>query len=156
MRSRLRKATGPVVETTLVRALGIACVGRRTEVIGADFVRELGDASIGAAIEGLETAEMAETDRASQRSRDTDVSALARQPKRMGTSFVRLNMQKLSKCCGRGSTDHTRPLGWLEDARATGVEEVVLSSWAFNESAHEAFRRWGSTPRVIEFSLLLG
>ena len=42
----------------------------------------------------------------------------------------------------------------LEDARATGVEEVVLRSWAFNESAHEAFRRWGFTPRVIEFSLL--
>jgi len=42
----------------------------------------------------------------------------------------------------------------LEDARATGVEEVVLRSWAFNESAHEAFRRCGFTPRVIEFSVL--
>ena len=41
----------------------------------------------------------------------------------------------------------------LEYARATGVDEVVLSSWVFNESAHEAFRRWGFTPRIIEFSL---
>lgn len=42
----------------------------------------------------------------------------------------------------------------LEHAVASGVDEVVLSSWAFNESAHEAFRRWGFAPRVIEFSLL--
>jgi ribosomal protein S18 acetylase RimI-like enzyme len=42
----------------------------------------------------------------------------------------------------------------LEHAVASGVDEVVLSSWAFNESAHEAFRRWGFTPRLIEFSLL--
>jgi hypothetical protein len=37
------------VETTLVSALRIACVGRRTKVIGDDFVQQLGDASIGAA-----------------------------------------------------------------------------------------------------------
>lgn len=41
----------------------------------------------------------------------------------------------------------------LEHAVASAVDEVVLSSWAFNESAHEAFRRWGFTPRIIEFSL---
>jgi ribosomal protein S18 acetylase RimI-like enzyme len=41
----------------------------------------------------------------------------------------------------------------VADARASGYDEVELSSWAFNTEAHEAFRRLGFVPKVIRFEL---
>ncbi|HZO12813.1 MAG TPA: GNAT family N-acetyltransferase [Polyangiaceae bacterium] len=34
-----------------------------------------------------------------------------------------------------------------------GIQDVELSSWAFNEEAHEAFRKLGFAPRVIRFGM---
>jgi len=39
----------------------------------------------------------------------------------------------------------------LEAARARGVRDVELSSWAFNTDAHALFRRFGFEPRVVGF-----
>jgi ribosomal protein S18 acetylase RimI-like enzyme len=41
----------------------------------------------------------------------------------------------------------------VEDARATGIEQVELSSWAFNTDAHQAFERAGFAPKLIRFEL---
>jgi ribosomal protein S18 acetylase RimI-like enzyme len=38
-----------------------------------------------------------------------------------------------------------------ERARAEGIPQVVLKSWAFNADAHHAFRRLGFTPETIQF-----
>jgi GNAT superfamily N-acetyltransferase len=39
----------------------------------------------------------------------------------------------------------------LGAAKAESVHDVELSSWVFNDGAHEAFRRLGFTPRVVRF-----
>jgi GNAT superfamily N-acetyltransferase len=39
----------------------------------------------------------------------------------------------------------------FEEARAASVEEVELSSWSFNQSAHEAFHRLGFAPKWVRF-----
>ena len=39
----------------------------------------------------------------------------------------------------------------LEAARAGGVHDVELFSWAFNTEAHALFRRFGFEPRVVAF-----
>ena len=36
-------------------------------------------------------------------------------------------------------------------ARAEGIPQVVLKSWAFNTEAHHAFRRLGFAPETIQF-----
>jgi GNAT superfamily N-acetyltransferase len=36
-------------------------------------------------------------------------------------------------------------------AKDEGIREVELSSWVFNNAAHDAFRRLGFTPRVVRF-----
>lgn len=36
-----------------------------------------------------------------------------------------------------------------------GIHDVEMSSWAFNEEAHEAFRKLGFAPRVIRFGMEL-
>ena len=41
----------------------------------------------------------------------------------------------------------------LETARAAGMREVTLRSWAFNKAAQEAFRRLGFTPEVIQMTI---
>jgi GNAT superfamily N-acetyltransferase len=41
----------------------------------------------------------------------------------------------------------------LDATRERGVRHVELPSWAFNDDAHEAFRRWGFSPRLLRFEL---
>jgi ribosomal protein S18 acetylase RimI-like enzyme len=41
----------------------------------------------------------------------------------------------------------------VQDARAAGVEQVELSSWAFNTGAHRAFERAGFVPKLVRFEL---
>ena len=41
----------------------------------------------------------------------------------------------------------------VDDARASGIQEIELSSWAFNHDAHRAFERSGFTPKVTRFEL---
>lgn len=41
----------------------------------------------------------------------------------------------------------------VDAANAAGVREVELNSWAFNHTAHAAFRDSGFTPKVIRFEL---
>jgi GNAT superfamily N-acetyltransferase len=43
----------------------------------------------------------------------------------------------------------------LDEARRRGIRDIELSSWAFNTSAHEVFRRLGFTPKVIRFERIL-
>ena len=43
----------------------------------------------------------------------------------------------------------------LAEVRARGILEVELSSWAFNEDAHRAFRRLGFAPNLVRFGLTL-
>jgi GNAT superfamily N-acetyltransferase len=40
-----------------------------------------------------------------------------------------------------------------DDAHASGLAQVELSSWAFNESAHRAFAAAGFVPKTITFEL---
>ncbi|HWA76906.1 MAG TPA: GNAT family N-acetyltransferase [Polyangiaceae bacterium] len=39
----------------------------------------------------------------------------------------------------------------LSEARARGIRDVELSSWAFNGEAHAAFRALGFEPKVLRF-----
>jgi GNAT superfamily N-acetyltransferase len=39
----------------------------------------------------------------------------------------------------------------LAHAEGAGIREVELASWAFNQSAHEAFRKLGFVPKVVRF-----
>jgi ribosomal protein S18 acetylase RimI-like enzyme len=39
----------------------------------------------------------------------------------------------------------------LAHAEGAGIREVELASWAFNQSAHEAFRKLGFIPKVVRF-----
>ena len=39
----------------------------------------------------------------------------------------------------------------LVHAEGAGIREVELASWAFNQSAHEAFRKLGFVPKVVRF-----
>jgi hypothetical protein len=39
----------------------------------------------------------------------------------------------------------------LGHAEGAGIREVELASWAFNQSAHEAFRKLGFVPKVVRF-----
>lgn len=41
----------------------------------------------------------------------------------------------------------------IADARAAGIEQVELTSWAFNTAAHRAFERAGFVPKHIRFEL---
>ncbi|HVY31668.1 MAG TPA: GNAT family N-acetyltransferase [Polyangiaceae bacterium] len=41
----------------------------------------------------------------------------------------------------------------VDDARAAGIEQVELSSWAFNTDAHQAFERAGFVPKLTRFEL---
>ena len=41
----------------------------------------------------------------------------------------------------------------VDDARNSGIQEIELSSWAFNHDAHRAFERFGFIPKVIRFEL---
>jgi len=41
----------------------------------------------------------------------------------------------------------------IEEARAEGIDEIELSSWSFNQSAHEAFRRLGFAPKWVRFAV---
>ena len=41
------------------------------------------------------------------------------------------------------------------EARRRGIEDVELSTWSFNETAQQVFRRLGFTPEVIRFGLTL-
>lgn len=43
----------------------------------------------------------------------------------------------------------------LTEVRRRGIREVEMSSWSFNEAAHQAFRRLGFAPQVIRFGLTL-
>jgi ribosomal protein S18 acetylase RimI-like enzyme len=43
----------------------------------------------------------------------------------------------------------------LDHARASGVTEVELASWCFNEPAQQSFRRLGFQPQVVHFALKL-
>lgn len=39
----------------------------------------------------------------------------------------------------------------LDEARARGLSDVELSSWAFNTDAHALFRSFGFVPRTVTF-----
>jgi len=41
----------------------------------------------------------------------------------------------------------------VDDARATGLPEIELNSWAFNQDAHRAFEAFGFVPKAIRFEL---
>jgi ribosomal protein S18 acetylase RimI-like enzyme len=41
----------------------------------------------------------------------------------------------------------------VDDARAAGIEQVELTSWAFNADAHRAFEKSGFVPKIIRFEL---
>src|SRR5258706_8157240 len=41
----------------------------------------------------------------------------------------------------------------IDDARASGIPDVELGSWAFNTDAHRAFQRAGFVPKFIRFEL---
>jgi GNAT superfamily N-acetyltransferase len=38
-------------------------------------------------------------------------------------------------------------------AEAAGIRAIELTSWAFNQGAHEAFRKLGFAPKVVRFEL---
>jgi ribosomal protein S18 acetylase RimI-like enzyme len=39
----------------------------------------------------------------------------------------------------------------IADARARGIRDIELSSWAFNTEAHAAFRAAGFMPKIVRF-----
>lgn len=41
----------------------------------------------------------------------------------------------------------------IDEARAAGIEQVELSSWAFNQGAHRVFERAGFVPKTLRFEL---
>lgn len=41
----------------------------------------------------------------------------------------------------------------VDAATSAGVREIELSSWAFNQDAHAAFKNFGFAPKVIRFEL---
>ena len=41
----------------------------------------------------------------------------------------------------------------VDDARAAGIQEIELNSWAFNTEAHAVFQRLGFSPKTIRFEL---
>jgi GNAT superfamily N-acetyltransferase len=41
----------------------------------------------------------------------------------------------------------------IADARLSGLHDIELNSWAFNQDAHLAFRRLGFQPKAIRFEL---
>lgn len=41
----------------------------------------------------------------------------------------------------------------LADAHVHGIRDVELSSWSFNQQAHEAFRKLGFAPIRVRFGL---
>jgi GNAT superfamily N-acetyltransferase len=41
------------------------------------------------------------------------------------------------------------------EARSAGIEELRVESWAFNQSAHEAFQRLGFKPMFLRFEMSL-
>jgi GNAT superfamily N-acetyltransferase len=43
----------------------------------------------------------------------------------------------------------------VDDARSRLMQRIAIQSWAFNETAHAAFQRWGFEPRTSYFSLEL-
>jgi len=44
-------------------------------------------------------------------------------------------------------------LAALSAAKAEGISRVEASAWAFNDDAHEMFRRLGFVPKVTRFEL---
>jgi diamine N-acetyltransferase len=41
----------------------------------------------------------------------------------------------------------------VDSARAAGIRDIELNSWAFNQDAHRAFEAFGFTPKAIRFEL---
>jgi ribosomal protein S18 acetylase RimI-like enzyme len=41
----------------------------------------------------------------------------------------------------------------IDEARSAGIEQIELSSWAFNRAAHRAFERAGFIPKTLRFEL---
>jgi len=41
----------------------------------------------------------------------------------------------------------------VDSAHAAGIQEIELTSWAFNHDAHRAFEAFGFTPKTIRFEL---
>lgn len=41
----------------------------------------------------------------------------------------------------------------VDDARACGLPDIELNSWAFNQDAHRAFEAFGFVPKAIRFEL---
>jgi diamine N-acetyltransferase len=41
----------------------------------------------------------------------------------------------------------------IDAATAASISEIELNSWAFNHTAHTAFKSFGFTPKVIRFEL---
>lgn len=41
----------------------------------------------------------------------------------------------------------------IDSAHAAGIQEIELSSWAFNQDAHRAFEALGFAPKYIRFEL---
>lgn len=41
----------------------------------------------------------------------------------------------------------------IDEARTAGIEQIELSSWAFNQAAHRAFARAGFVPITLRFEL---
>ena len=39
------------------------------------------------------------------------------------------------------------------DARASGLPDIELNSWAFNQDAHRAFEAFGFAPKAVRFEL---
>ena len=44
----------------------------------------------------------------------------------------------------------------VNKARAEGLRQIETVSWSFNNEAHETFRRFGFTPKLLRFELILG
>lgn len=41
----------------------------------------------------------------------------------------------------------------VDSAHAAGLQEIELTSWAFNQDAHRAFQAFGFTPKTLRFEL---
>ena len=41
----------------------------------------------------------------------------------------------------------------VDDARASGLPDIELNSWSFNQDAHRAFEAFGFVPKAVRFEL---
>ncbi len=78
-------------------------------------------------------------------------SPLVRERRWLEINEMGVRPDKQRRGIGRLLIDHV-----LKAARDEGILEVELSSWSFNTTAHEAFRKYGFSPKVTRFHRTVG